>query len=706
MFEKLVKKSIYKGYEFYTNSDKELPEEKKDFIVKRINDLKTDIKDIFEIIKIDLKAKNINPNYILYTGQSLSSYLLSNNKFFNVANINDIDIFIMDYRNRIRNTEKENIFESTVISVYDNFSSASYGYSITHTEKDLFHFKQKDIPSGNEIWYSNYINYVFYQDFYTEFRFSNLDPFKRYLLSYLSTLNYFDLNNVQIGLMINPETLDIKILYTENYYNFLVNKQIEYNRKRVSKRSIERLYEKYKFICPSAIRNFSIKDKSKMYFYDKNYHLQFCYLFNRVSQSIYERFKDSVEGINYNHVGIFQKWIEIGKQIEFLESDGKFNYYFPSVNSVNARKIKYFLKDPKILNALLYTAFKANTSIKSLQFDYFELKTDNEELFKRIDFVIDLMKDEEQDFFSFIYNSVSDFTNLNLLFNTIIYLSRLSQKKLLIIKNYFKKKNKLSLLKLLLIYFSIEPRLLNLNLNDLELLGELANGHSLLLFEIPFKFSLNPLETAKYFIKLFKIFQKRKKEIDFDIDLNQFIGYLENLDSKIHTMMMQSSDVNEIIDRYFEHLKKEKEKLTKKFHDLKKIKIEKNGFVCEELLTSLELKKEGAFMKHCVGGYGDRCSNFNAVIFRLYHKNKNPLESHESNEFRYTAEIDPSTFNVVQIRGKRNKSIEKDHKEIVNELIKETIEQLKERKEFYQEQLKNLNRLRPTIIEEPFFDFP
>ena len=70
-----------------------------------------------------------------------------------------------------------------------------------------------------------------------------------------------------------------------------------------------------------------------------------------------------------------------------------------------------------------------------------------------------------------------------------------------------------------------------------------------------------------------------------------------------------------------------------------------DGFTAQELTTPEELEAEGDAMRHCVGSYAEEVAAGKSAIYSIRDPNGNP---------HVTIEIEPSSNEVVQIRGKKD----------------------------------------------------
>jgi len=99
------------------------------------------------------------------------------------------------------------------------------------------------------------------------------------------------------------------------------------------------------------------------------------------------------------------------------------------------------------------------------------------------------------------------------------------------------------------------------------------------------------------------------------------------------------------------------------------IQITEQNAILKELDTSLDLRLEGHIMRHCVGGYDRSVKRGDSSIFSIKHNS--------DSSFRYTCEVNPETYAVVQVRGFSNKSVEPEHQELVDKLIDRCIKEMK-----------------------------
>lgn len=85
--------------------------------------------------------------------------------------------------------------------------------------------------------------------------------------------------------------------------------------------------------------------------------------------------------------------------------------------------------------------------------------------------------------------------------------------------------------------------------------------------------------------------------------------------------------------------------------------------------TSEEIMKEGQKLHHCVGNYVERIVKGKTIV--LFLRKKEEIE-----EPFFTVEIDPEDKEVIQCRGKYNKSMEGEIKKIINKYEKEKLQPL------------------------------
>ncbi|QDT93984.1 PcfJ domain-containing protein [Gimesia algae] len=83
---------------------------------------------------------------------------------------------------------------------------------------------------------------------------------------------------------------------------------------------------------------------------------------------------------------------------------------------------------------------------------------------------------------------------------------------------------------------------------------------------------------------------------------------------------------------------------------------ELNQWNVRELTTGLALQYEGKMMRHCVAGYANYCAKGTSAIFRLTRNDQHCL----------TLEVDPRKCELVQARGKQNRSATKEEQRTVD----------------------------------------
>jgi hypothetical protein len=97
------------------------------------------------------------------------------------------------------------------------------------------------------------------------------------------------------------------------------------------------------------------------------------------------------------------------------------------------------------------------------------------------------------------------------------------------------------------------------------------------------------------------------------------------------------------------------------------IDFETEDYKVKELITKLELKKEGAELKHCVAGYGESIKRGESIIIQFIPKNKNgtrctmelspSIKQHPLSVFGKKLNVIKSNYFIYQIRGKSNESV-------------------------------------------------
>jgi len=709
--ENLVKtyKVNFKNFqEVYTNSEKFIDPIKYFQFYKTLDNIVEDFKEkgIIEKIQLYFKLKDLDYNYAIFTGQSIID-MLYQNQLLNLkpldSNFNDIDIFIptsLNYHFASRGT----IFTSVDVDAYNELFSADYGYRILETSKTTI--KLDNMKT---------INFILYRDFYSEIEFLKMNQKEKFIYSTLSTLNYFDINSVQIGFLIDLDKKEFYLLYTKDFYEFLINKQFLINKKRVSKKTLMRLANKYNKILgwvDLAKRNKKINIENNFltgkYYLDRNYLDALMFLHDKMKQYLFYnayylidknelKNDDSLKFLQtlatfYYNVSQFENFSG-----DFLENESK-QFFFIFNSFISKYSFTYEFKK-RIIN----TKIEKKLNISDFSKKFYEIIIPDFNLtfhksFGKIDaekirVSIDSKRKKILNYLITIFYSNDalnyNFKNLIQILHLISILSTLSLKKLKRLQEYCKR-NYLDF-KEMLIYIQQEPKILNLNLNKFKFLKEFTMGHDFYLFKIPFKFSLNPQYTLEIFEYAMQRFKEKIKEFnkkyDLDFTIMEFIGHFERDVLKFWRAVFENR-VDEFIDEYFklfeikyiENLKQRQ----KPFHQFKKIKFSIDGITCEELINENELIKEGKFMHHCVGGYGEACRSFDSIIFRLYPENRSPFEKYREEDFRYTFELSPSTtkdlnFELIQIRGKSNKSPEIEHQLLAEKLIDETKKRLTER---------------------------
>ena len=665
-----------------------------DKFINKLNKTFNTLQQEFNAVKEIMKIKNTslkNTRYVLYTGQSLTDYLIFNNE--NQFEINDLDFFIFDFQNGIGEKEEEQIFETPrSVSEYEDMASTNYGYNIKKSEKINIKVERSGMLIGT--LEDRVLNLVSYSDMFAEYKFKDLGYKNRILNSSLSTINFFDLNMVQHGFLIDLENMTFDYIFTKEFFEFFKLNQLSLNKKRVSYRSFERLRSKYSNLKRSNFRRFLENDQwkaegEKNYYINNNYAL-FNYAYNKLNEKFVELVKSKIgpdgkinfrvewELLNiYKNLTSFQNFIKpvtAGGSIDnvFFKNDA-YPKYLCSKENINLHKTI-------ILNNLITSV---NKNCELLRFDYVTAELP-EKIINNFEYLIGLFGGYEP----VLYNNIKYFE----LINVLVHLSFLSNKKIKKLIN-FCEKNKLEGLDILF-WIEQDPKILNMNLDKIKKVYKYIKGHGLHLFEVPFKFSINPSMIFEIFYNFINVLEIKIKEasieFNFEINTNDVIGAIESGDIEFWEKIFLIKDMDELnnffnaeMNKYLITVKKEIIENQKPFHSFDKIEVKIDDVYGTELISNFDLKNEGRKMNHCVGGFGNLCEVGKSIVFKIHSK--------QDDKFRYTIEFKPIikkdtkelNFHVMQIRGNSNRSVPMEHRKQVDEIIKKIIEKLETRKSHY-----------------------
>ncbi len=697
--QKFINEFEVNGINIYTNDQREFNEVKHylNYFTYKIERIKKEVFPFLDKIKKYFEVVDNNQKYVLYTGQSLSDYFITPSKGPRGFHINDLDFFNLTFDTRSDGVPQ--IFDTIEVNDYEGLTSSSFGYRIFKSVKFNLQYKndKNDKDNKDECFVfeiadcDRTINIINYQDYYSEFKFKDLDFRKRLRYSSLNTLNYFDLNNLQAGILINLETKEFEILYTKNFMDFIINEELEINPRRISPKTFERISNKFfnlrnKTPLKELLKNgrTGINEK-ETYYIDTNHLILMADLFNKMVDYIFNNLHENINNKTINQYTKIEKVLEYYNKIPFnIPINRDRSLGFKLIN-------KYTKKLDEFYNKVLIETLNRKGEVKRLFADYINI---DERYLKPFESKIELLLD----IFSFERILNAEPRQILLIFNSIAHLAKLSEKKLRLLKDYCDKLNFPYLIDIL-IYITEEPSLLKRNFGDFKIFKYL--DHSMEFLKLPLKNALDKNILLDKFILFDKTLNELVKENDkkykrgdalFSISKDEIIGKMEDYpnDKNLNYFWLSifdDKDPKELAIEIFNHqmneLVKEYQKLKKPFHNLKPIKIELNDILCEELINGAELKKEGSFMKHCVGGYVRACEDFESIIFRIRRKSKNPFDK---DNFRYTFEYQPRklknkemSFKLIQIRGKRNSSVLQEHSKIVDELVLLTKQELEKR---------------------------
>ena len=599
-----------------------------------------------------------NTDYFLITGQSFVNWMLPYFKLNQTDSklsqnfdrfINDIDIFslkrIMTFRRGIESINTPDL---------DNYGRLiNSSYSIMRSTKI-------------EIEHRLY-NFIDIQSLLFRFNFdgSDIDSERAYA-ALDNVLGFFDINLNQIGACYNAKTDEIKLIYTDSFEKFLKSNQIELNPRNTHLDRIYRLY--YKF---DAINDLNLA----MLFHDAK-KLKFNVFVNLEEFKLY--------------IATFMKLI---KQAEILYQDNSDNF-------------KSFERDMKLeLSKLIYSKYKIGLRTSTgktysrlvdeissgFTIDYDKNNVNysdsigmhfTEEFKKIIDFT-EIKYISVENYINLSYSSKTGhdarreiFSQLHLATISEISLQRMSQNKLETLVKYLEKRgyDNIPLVYLILVD---QPKLLNRNVSDFyRVFSNLVHFDDIFQkhydAELVFDFILDILNLIEIISKdNAKSLNITKKDL-----INTMFGVLES-DQKylsyLEDYILSDKKTDKIYSALLEDFKTQvKDKLLTDLIKFPRIVVKDDeGHTIEELIQGFELKSEGSYLNHCVGGYVRAVELGRSIIARIY-KNS-PFTSENKQNFRYTVELSydeiTNDFRTVQIRGYSNRSMAYEHSEIILPLI-------------------------------------
>ena len=627
------------------------------------------IKDRCALKQLIDQDSTCQTEYFLITGQSFVNWLLpvlksepnamtqsieSQMKISRSFNrfINDIDIFSV--KRSVHCYTQTDTIEQVDVNNYGSLSNVSY--SILNSNK---------INIDDTLY-----NFIDIQDLLFHIKYEDVSTPQKQYASAKNILGFFDTNFNQIGAYYNAETDDIKLIWTNDFNYCMTTNQIELNPKSVQIRRFYRLYYKFEAIKQlNLVMMFEQSTDKNLKFYTK------ISEFAEYAAILIKLVKTSKEYIESEEVADQFEHTILGELNEMIFSHYRFEH-----NNQN----RYIYE--RIINKIIdsYT-IKFNPS-ESNYVDKSDIKF-TQEFQKRIDST----EIKYMDLKEFIIKSVanSGYITSDKVFNTLhvtaiteLSLQRMSQVKLKALIKYMTDHNfkNLPFVYLILTY---NPKLINRSvsefyrvvLNSVHFPDIFQKYHDT---ELVFDFIIDMMnainlasETQAINLKtdkldlvntLYGIIESNNSYIKF---LEEYIIYNKNLD-KIN------SAINNIIEKQI------KVKYMTKLIDLPKLKIATNGYVIEELTYEYELKSEGSHLTHCVAGYSRAVHRGESIILRVY-KNT-PYHPDDKYNFRYTVELRYNEilnkYDIIQIRGYRNKSAEEAHLTIINSLIEQAKEQL------------------------------
>jgi hypothetical protein len=626
---------------------------KEDFVLKLNSPIMANL--IIERIE-SVFGQNI-PNKGILCGQSVASAI------FEILNLNitpvynDIDIFSI-LINSMNKTE--NYFRNLELRQNNKDASLS-SYGIFNAE--INHYGQVEINKLSSYKILESISYGKINKTYV-LTYKNLKYFKLSDLT-MEIIENFDINSTQVGISL----IDKKLVFTENFLNFLISKQLEIVKWNTPIHSFIRIIKKQKELgnvffnkeetilllgaYSRTISNISQEYKKlKEIDIDEKHFLLELSISRALELPIFfgeKHLKDLETYIPEDIKSLFELKYK-GNHIE-TESD----FLITSAKKSSKEVQTIIFKDNKYIEDFLYEIRKSNIIYSSFKNEYLSYM---DSLFYEV-------KMDTKKYSSKIFeNSIMDL-------KTIIELIPYSFKS---IKNTSKKKF------IFLDKFLFKTTFNGYSHNNNYIVNDLADNFKLNMLSGIEKLTPNFLDKGnlmnKLFVKEHSIIEKIKllypiekwpliaenlRKIEKEEDFGSAIfGLFENKNFEPPLYIIE--DINKlktIFKKYLKDINK----------DLKKdsiINIESKDFILKELIKPIELLLEGEEMKHCVGGYSEQVRAKNSLIFKCRTKScKFTIEintiKNKENNIRYT---------LNQVRGKQNKKLSfkecKRHLDILN----------------------------------------
>ena len=626
-------------------------------LIKRLLDrfISEKIHDIGKFSRIIGEYNRLNEvndsEIIIVTGQEVSSFIRS--KLFDkwYINGNDLDVFvpvILDNTNNI-----EALDEYTVSLGFGNsYDIAKTGYINNYIDEPIN------------------ITYIIHP-LYTDSVADDYDIIGYKKLAEL-VINSFDINIVKVGFVYNMRTKKIDYIITDDFINSLfsgiitpsanVDWTISYGRIFKKVKNMRGLYLDRDIIINAGDCRIKLKEGVKINksdFIRYNDLLiassKFCnnnkYLF---TNSNYTDPFDDIELPNEFIINDYKRYSEYSDfYIQFCK---KYNYHFNlgfKHDTINGSEKVCISIDKDIDESILDDTFILKEFINSIKNDT-------------------------------VYNPHYMELLKNMVKAEVVSAYR-SKKKIKVINDYLKKFNLGCILHYSIISEIILNNITSINL-DLFNVTKLLNHDEIknLFIDLRVKLSIDKVlllitqmeDVRVTCIKSMKL-GKELEEHYMLISIPMYYKlFTSDITSKIALQIIVDKPIDSYIDIFRESIKtiiiEHKEKLNKHVlpKEFNKIEYSNNGNHIVELVNNIELEIEGKIMHHCVGGYGTSIENMGSSIFKIYSDNDKSL--------RYTCEINPFNYNVIQCRGKKNMAVRPEDKAIVDDLIKRVANKMKE----------------------------
>lgn len=178
----------------------------------------------------------------------------------------------------------------------------------------------------------------------------------------------------------------------------------------------------------------------------------------------------------------------------------------------------------------------------------------------------------------------------------------------------------------------------------------------------------NYIKKNGYILKLVEYQDNKKITNKIEIknsDIDHIIDWLRSDDAKRHRkrlFRLSVPDAYKLSIKWTEKLNKKFKKIEEKHKDSEGIEESlslENGFSIVKLISEFSYKKEGAEMRHCVGGH-NYFENKNITIYSLRDKN---------NKSHCTIEFKEEEKKVNQIKGPANSEVKKKYHKYIHEFL-------------------------------------